>query len=151
MLKLLKCNSHTPIYMHTHTHTHKYTPTHANEDFAKLQFSSVLSLSGVWLFAAPWTAACQSSMSYQLPELAQTYVHWVSDAIQTSRPLSSLLLLPSIFPSIKVFSNELVFRIRWPKYWNFSISPFNEYSPLISFRMDWLDLLAVQRTLKSFL
>ena len=82
-------------------------------------------------------------------ELVQTHVHWVSDAIQPSHPLSSLL--SSIFPSIRVFSNESAFHIRWPKYWSFSISPSNEYSWLISFRMDWLDLLAVEETLKSLL
>ena len=84
---------------------------------------------------------------HQLPELAQMHVHWVSDAIQPSHPLSSPSL-PSIFPSIRVFSNESVLLIRWPKYWSFSysISPSNEYSGLISFRMDWLDLLAVQGT-----
>ena len=89
---------------------------------------------------------------HQLPELAQTHV-WVSDAIQPSHPLSSLLLPPSIFPSIRVFSNELVLCIRWPKDWSFSftISLSNEYLGLISFRMDWLDLLAVQGTLKSLL
>ena len=87
---------------------------------------------------------------HQLPELAQTHIHRVSDAIQPSHPL---LLLPSIFPSIRVFFNESVLHIRWPKYWSFSfsISPSNEYSGLISFRMDWLVLLAVQGTLKSLL
>ena len=86
-------------------------------------------------------------LSY-LPEFAQTHVHWVGDAIQPSHPL-----LPSIFPSIRVFSNELVLCIRWPKYWSFSfsISPSNEYSGLISLRIDWFDLLAVQGTLKSLL
>ena len=90
---------------------------------------------------------------HQLPELTQTYVHWVSDAIQRSHPLTSLLFLSSIFPSIRVFLNESVLHIRWPKYWSFSfsISPSNEYSGLISFTMDWLDLLAVQGTLKSLL
>ena len=90
---------------------------------------------------------------HYLPEFAQTHVHWAGDAIQPSHPLSPLLLLPSIFPSIRVFSSELVPCIRWPKYWrfSFSISPFNEYSGLISFRIDWLDLLAVQGTLKSLL
>ena len=89
---------------------------------------------------------------HQLLELTQTHVHRVGDAIQPSHhPLSALLLLPSIFPSIRVFSNESVFHIRWPKYWSFSfnISPSNDYSGLISFRMDWLDLLAVQGTLKN--
>ena len=91
---------------------------------------------------------------HQLPEFTQTHFHWVGDAIQPSLPLSSpLLLLPSIFPSIRVFSSESVFLIRWPKYWNFSfnISPSNEYSGLISFRMGWLDLFAIQGTLKSIL
>ena len=90
---------------------------------------------------------------HQLPEPTQIHVHRVNDAIQPSHPLSTLLLLPSIFPSIRVFSNESVLHIRWPKYWsfNFSINPSNEYSGMISFRMDWLDLLAVQGTLKSLL
>ena len=90
---------------------------------------------------------------HHLLELAQTHVHQVSDTIQPSRPLLSPLLLPLIFPSIRVFSSDLALCIRWPKYWNFSfsISPSNEYSGLISFRMDWLDLLAVQGTLKSLL
>ena len=90
---------------------------------------------------------------HQLPELAQIHVHPVSDAIQPSHPLSPCLLLPSIFPSIRVFSNESVLHIRWPKYWSFSfnISPSNEDSGLISFKMDWLDLLAAQGTLKSLL
>ena len=87
------------------------------------------------------------------PEFAQTHVHWVGDPTQPSHPLSPLLLLPSIFPSIRVFSNESAFRIRWLKYWSFSfnISPSNEHSGLISFRMDWMDILAVQGTLKSLL
>ena len=85
-------------------------------------------------------------------ELAQIHVHWV-DAIQPSRSLLPLLLLPSIFPSIGIFPNESVLCIRWPKYWSFSfsISPSNEYSGLIYFRMNWLDLLAVQGTLKRLL
>ena len=88
---------------------------------------------------------------HQLPELAQTHVHQVSDAIQPFHPLLSPLLL-SIFPSIRVFSNQSVLYIRWPKYWSFifSISPSNEYSGLISFRMDWLDLLEVQGTSRVF-
>ena len=90
---------------------------------------------------------------HQLPELAQTHVHLVGDSIQPSHLLSSPFLPPSIFPSIKVFSNKLVLHIRWTKYWSFSlsISPFNEFSGLISFRIGWLDLLAVQGTLKSLL
>ena len=90
---------------------------------------------------------------HQCLDLTQTHVHRVGDAIQPSHPLFSPSPPPSIFPSIRVFQNESVLRIRWPKYWtfSFSISPSNEYSGLISFRMDWLDLLAVQGTLKSLL
>ena len=90
---------------------------------------------------------------HQLPEFTQTHVHRVGDAIQPSHPLSSPSPPPSIFPSIKVFSNELALRIRWLMFWSFSfnISPSNEHSGLISFRMDWLDLLEVQGTLKSLL
>ena len=87
---------------------------------------------------------------HQLPELAQTHAHEVSDAIQHFILCHPLLPLPSVFPSIRVFSNESVFHIRWSKHWSFSfsfsISPSNEYSGLISFRMDWFDLLAVQGT-----
>ena len=88
---------------------------------------------------------------HQLPELTQTHVHWVGDAIQPSHPLSSPSSPALIFLSIRVFSNESVLPIRWLKYWSFSfsISHSNEYSGLISFRMDWLDFLAVQGTLKS--
>ena len=90
---------------------------------------------------------------HQLPKLAQTHVHRVSDAIQPPHSLSSPFFLPSVFPSIRDFSNELALCIRWPKYWtfSFSISPSNEYSGLISFRMDWFELLAVQGTLISHL
>ena len=91
---------------------------------------------------------------HQLLEFTQTHVHWVGDAIQPTRPLfRPLLLLPWIFPSIRVFSNESTLRMRWPQYWSFSfsISPSSEYSGLISLRMDWLNLLAVQGTLKTLL
>ena len=90
---------------------------------------------------------------HQLPEFTQTHVHRVCDAIQPSHPLRPLLLLPPIPPSIKVFSNESTLHRRWPKYWSFSFSiiPSKEIPGLISFRMGWLDLLAVQRTLKSLL
>ena len=89
----------------------------------------------------------------QLPELTQTHVQRVTDAIQPSHPLSSPSLPALIFPSIRVFSKESVLHIRWPKYWSFSlsISTFSEYSGLISFRMDWLDVFAIQGTLKSLL
>ena len=90
---------------------------------------------------------------HQLPEFTQKRVHRISDAIQPSHPLSSPLLLPSIFPSIRVFSNKSVLYIRWPKDWSFSfsISSSNEHPGLISFRIEWFDLLAVQGTLKSLL
>ena len=101
-----------------------------------------------------WTAACQASLSFTN---SQSLLKFMSiESMMPSNHLilgHPLLLLPSILPSIKVFSNELVVRIRWPKYWSFSfsISPYNEYSGLISFRIDWLDLLAVQGALKSLL
>ena len=93
------------------------------------------------------------TVPHQLPELAQTHAHRVGDAIQPLQSLGIFLLPPSIFPSIRVFPSESVLLIRWPKYWSFSlnISPSNEYSGLTSFRMDWLDLLEVQGTLKSLL
>ena len=105
--------------------------------------SSVQSLSRVQFFEMPWMPGFP--VHHQLPELAQTLVHWVGDAIQPSHPLSSPSPPASIFPTIRVFSNESVLCIRWPKYWSFSlsISPSNEHPGLISFRMDWLDLLAI--------
>ena len=89
---------------------------------------------------------------HQLPEFTQTHIHRVSDAIQPSHPLASLLLLPSIPPSIRLFSNESTLRMRWPKYWSFSFSiiPSKEIPGLISFKMDWLDLLAVQGLSRVF-
>ena len=115
-----------------------------------IHFSSVQSLSRVQLFATPWTAARQASLSItnsqSLPKLMSVESVMPSNHLILCRPL---LLLPSIFPNIRVFSNESALCVRWPKYWSFSfdISPSNEYSGLISFRMDWLDLLAVQETL----
>ena len=117
-----------------------------------LQFSSVQSFSRVQLFATPWTAACQASLSItnspRLLKLMSTESVMPSNYLILCHPL---LLLPSIFSSIRIFSNELAFHIRCPKYWSFrfSVSPSNEHSGLISFRVDWLDLLAVQGTLKS--
>ena len=115
-------------------------------------FSSVQSLSHVQLFATPWIAAHQASLSITNSWSLLTSIESVmpSNQLILCHPI---LLLPSIFPSIRVFSNESVLCIGWPKYWsfNFNISPSNEYSGLISFRMDWLDLLAVQGTLKSLL
>ena len=117
-------------------------------------FSSVQSLNPVWLVVTSWTAARQASLSItnsqSLPKLMSVESVMPSNHLILCRPL---LLLPSIFPNIRVFSNESALCIRWPKYWNFSfnISPSNEHPGLISFRMDWLDLLAVQGTLKSLL
>ena len=119
---------------------------------ASVQFSSVQSLSRVWLFATPWIAARQASLSItnSRRSLKLTSIESVmpSSHLILCRPL---LLLPPIPPSIRVFSNESTLQMRWPKYWSFSfgISPSNEHPGLISFRMDWLDLLAVQGTLKS--
>ena len=116
--------------------------------------NSVQSLSHVQLFATPWTAACQASLSItnsrSLLKLMSIESVMPSNHLIFHRPR---LLRPSIFPSIRVFSNELVLHIMWPKYWSFSfsVSLSNEYSGLISFRMDWLDLLAVQGTLRSLL
>ena len=116
------------------------------------RFSSVQSLSRVRLFATPWTAACQASLSItnsrSLPKLMSIEAVMPSCHLILCHPL---LLLPSIFPSIRVFSNESALCIRWPKYRSFSISPSNEYSGLISFRIDWLDLLAVEGNFKSLL
>ena len=115
----------------------------------------------LWLFRqlgmsgslrTPWTAARQSSLS---STISQSLLKLMStESVMPSNHLilcHSFLLLLSVFPSIRVFSNESVLHIKWPKYWSFSISPSNEYSGLISFRIDWFDLLAVQRTLKSLL
>ena len=118
------------------------------------QFSSIQSLSHVRLFVTPWSAAHQASLS-----ITNSRSLLKLTSIESVMPSSHLILClplllpPSIFPSIRVFSNESVLHIRWPKYWSFSfsINPSNEYSRLISFRMDWLDLLAVQETLKSLL
>ena len=117
-------------------------------------FSSAQSLSRVQLFATPWTAAFQVTLSItnsrRLPKLMSIELVMPSNHLIFCCPL---LLPPSIFPSIRVFSNESALHIRWPKYWSFSfdICPSNKHSGLISFRMDWLDLLAVQGTLKSLL
>ena len=116
--------------------------------FSSVQFSSVR------LFVTPWTAACEASLSItnsqSLLKVMSIELVMPSNHLILCRPL---LLLPSIFPSIRVFSNESVLYIRWPKYWSFSfnINPSNEHPGLISFRMDLLDLLAVQGTLKSLL
>ena len=117
-----------------------------------MQFSTVQLLSRFQLFVTPWTAACQASLpitnAWSLLKLMSIESVMPSNHLMLCCPLR---LLPSIFPSIRVFSNESALCIRWPKYWSFSfnISPSNEHPGLLSFRMDWLDLLAVQGTLKS--
>ena len=130
-----------------------YRPAFLNQFYSRV-FSSVQSLNCVWLFETPCTAVCQASLfitnSQSLLKLMSIKLMMLSNHFILCRPL---LLLPSIIPSIRVFSDESALHIRWPKHWNFifSISPSNEYSGLTSFRMDWLNLLAVPGTLKSFL
>ena len=117
-------------------------------------FSTVQLLSHVWIFVTPWTATSQASLSitnsWSLLKLVSIESLMPSNHLILCHPL---LLPPSVFPNIRVFSNEPILRIRWPKYWSFSFSiiPSSEYSRLISFRIDWLGLLAVQGTLKSLL
>ena len=122
--------------------------------FSINKFISVQLLCCIWLFATPWTSAHQASLS--ITKSWSPLKLMSTESVMPSNHLifcCPLLLSPSVFPSIRVFSNESVLRISWPKYcsFSFSISPSNEYSGLISFRMDWLDLLAVQGTLKSLL
>ena len=120
-----------------------------------IQFSSVQSLSHVWLFATPWTTACQASLSIITNSRSSPKPMSIESVVPSSHLIlcRPLLLLPSIFTSIRIFSNESTPCFRQPKYWSFSfnISPSNEQPGLISFRMDWLDLLAVQGVLKSLL
>ena len=129
-------------------------PSTDNEYIYHIFSQSVQSLSHVWLFVTPWTAACQASRSitnsWSLLKLMSIESVMPSNRLILCHPL---LLLSSIFLSIRMFSNELDLLIQWPKYWSFSfnISPFNEYSGLISFSIDWFGLLAVSGTLKSLL
>ena len=129
-----------------------YWRLHLSREFL-VQFSSLKLLSHVWLFATPWLQHARPPCPSPIPRVYSNSCplsQWCHPTISSCRPL---LLPPSIFPSIRVFWNKSVLCIRWPKYWSFSfsISPSNEYSRLISFRMDWLDLLAIQGTLKSLL
>jgi len=132
----------------------KFFPSSPLASLAGLMFVVVQSLSHVWLFATPWTAACQASLTFTI---SWSLLKLMSiELVMPSNHLilyCSLLLLPSIFPRIRVFSNVLALRIRWPKNWSFSFSnsPSNEYSGFISFRVDWFDLLAVQGALKNLL
>ena len=144
---ILELNSIVWMYQFTHPFTYLETSW-------LLQCSSVQSLSRVWLFATPWITAHQASLSITNSRNSLKLVSIKS--VMPSNPLilcRPLLLLPPIPPSNRVFSNESTLHVRWPKYWNFSfsISPSYEHPGLISFRMDWLDLLAVQGTLKSLL
>ena len=132
-----------------------WVPFHSYSNWScSVQFSSVQSLSRVQLFATPWTTAHQASLSItnsqSPPKPMSIELVMPSSHLILCHPL---LLRPSIFPSIRVFSNESAFRIRWPKYWTFSfnISPSNKHPGLISFRMDWLDFLSVQGTLENLL
>ena len=125
-------------------------PSFTKWEFLEYKKGILLLFSCVWLFATPWTAAHQASLSFTI---SQSLLKLMSiESVMPSNHLilcHPLFLLPSIFPSIRVFSNESALRIRWAKYWSFSISPSNEYSALISFRIDWFFLLAVQGSLKS--
>ena len=143
------------LYMHTHTHfSGSRKPPNSNSMWYSNISSSVQSLSHVRLFAAPWIAACQASLS-----ITNSWSSLRLTSIESVMPSSHfilccpLLLLPPIPPSIRVFYNESALHMRWPKYWSFSFSiiPSKEIPGLISFRMDWLDLLAAQGTLKSLL
>ena len=145
---LPKVQSPNTITLEVKASTHEFSGRHNSIYFA------VHLLSYVWLFVTPWTAVLQASLSFTISwsilkltsiESVMPYNHLIL--------CHPLLLLPSIFPSIRVFFNESVLHIRWPKYWSFSFSirPSNEYSGLISFRIGWLDLLAVQGTLKNLL
>ena len=132
--------------LHSHSHKKKKTKLKSNE------FSSVQSLSHVQLFAIPWTTARQASLSITNSQSPPKLIS-IESVVPSNHLILCRPLLPSIIPSIRVFSNETTLHITWPKYWSFSvnISHSNEHRELISFRVDWLDLLAVQGTLKSLL
>ena len=125
---------------------------HWTEKTRSVSIETVVMLSHGQLFAIPWTAAWQAPLSFTISQSLLRFMY--IDSVMLSSHLifcHPLLFLPSIFPSIRVFSNELALRTKKPKYWNFSISHSNEYSGLISFRVDWFDLLAIQGTLESLL
>ena len=145
--KLLKLNFLVYILYHIHFLLYSYLP------HSLCIFSSVQSLSCVRLFITPWTTAWQTSLSITNSQNLLKLISVESVMPSNHLILCRLLFLPSIFPSTRLFSNESALRIRWPKYWSFSfsISPSNEHPGLISFRMDWLDLLVIQGTFKSLL
>ena len=153
-LSILNLNNHdfTPIPSIPVCSFSHFNFSDSEKPLPLLSISSVQSLSRVWLFATPWTAPRQASLSISN---SRSLLKLLSiESVMPSNHLilcCLLLLLPSIFPSIRAFSNESVLCIRWPKHWNFSfsISPSNEYSGMIFFRMNWLDPLAVQGTLNS--
>ena len=136
-------------YTHAHTHKHTHTYIHTTHIYIHIYVHrcivAVQSLSHFWLFAAPWTAAHEASLSFTISQcllkLMSIELMMPSNYLILCFPL---LMLPSIFPSNRIFSNESPLHIRWPKYWTFSISPSNKYSVLILFRIDWFDLLAVK-------
>ena len=154
--KIFFSNSKLMLVLHLETNVcfHTFLLTQIDFNLNVISFSSVQLLSRVWLFATPWIAAFQASLSITNSQsslkLTSIVLVMPSSHLILCRPL---LLLPLIPPSIRVFSNVLTLRMRWPKYWSFSFSiiPSKEIPGLISFRMDWLDLLAVQGTLKSLL
>ena len=132
----------------------KILVTQIQQCIKRTVFVVIQSLSWVWLFETPWTAACQAPLSFAISWNLLRFMSVESVMLYNHLILyCPLLLLPPIFPSIRVFSSELALCIRWPKYWSFSFSikPSNEYSGVISFRIDWFDLLAVQGTLKRLL
>ena len=150
------CSTLSPLLIfHTHPENYLSCHPHVSETLnlgPSVQFSSVQSLSHVQLFVTPWTAAHQAPLSFAI-SLSLLRLMSIESVMPSNHLIlcHPLLLWPSIFPRIRIFSNESALCIRWPKYWslNFNISPSNDYSGLISFRMDWLDLLAVQGVTKK--
>ena len=147
--------SDTTEWLSTHIHSNQKQNDLRNiPQYLEIVVAVVQSLVRVWLFVTPWTAACQASLSFTISQSLLKLMS-IESVMPSNHPIlcRPLLLPPSVFPSIRGFSKESALHVRWPKYqsFSFSISPSNEYSGLISFRMDWFDLLAVQETLKSLL
>ena len=135
------------------TQFQSYIKERGDGDLSRMMASEVVVqlMRCFWFFDTRWMAAHQASLSFISPRVCSDTCPLSWWCHPTTSSSLAPLLLPSIFPSIRVFTNESALHIRWPKYWSFSISPSNEYLGLISFRIDWFDLLAVQGTLKSFL